>query len=117
MIDQLLREGNDEQALAVSEQGPEGTEMLGVQMGRVLALYRLSRREDALAVLREVYSANPYILPILCEDRPRPARLGDDMPEPGTRAEAWQYRQLMRDQWLASEGALDWLARQRRALS
>ena len=117
VIDQLLREGNDEQALAVSEQGPEGTEMLGVQMGRVLALYRLSRREDALAVLREVYSANPYILPILCEDRPRPARLGDDMPEPGTRAEAWQYRQLMRDQWLASEGALDWLARQRRALS
>ncbi|WP_110650049.1 SEC-C domain-containing protein [Salinicola peritrichatus] len=112
VIDQLLREGRDEQALAVSEQGPEGADMLGVQMGRVLALYRLSRHDDALAVLREVCSSNPYIVRVLCEDRPRPARLGDDMPEPGTRAEAWQYRQLMRDQWVASEGALKWLSRQ-----
>ncbi|MGM8930836.1 tetratricopeptide repeat protein [Salinicola halophyticus] len=117
VIDQLLREGRDEQALAVSEQGPEGTEMLGVQMGRVLALYRLSRHDDALGVLREVCSSNPYILPVLCEDRPRPARLGEDMPEPGTRAEAWQYRQLMRDQWVASDGALDWLSQQRRSLA
>lgn len=112
VIDQLLREGRDEQALAVSEQGSEGTDMLGVQMGRVLALYRLARRDDALAVLREVCSSNPYIIRVLCEERPRPAQLGVDMPEPGSRAEAWQYRQLMRDQWVASEGALSWLSQQ-----
>ncbi|WIX34530.1 SEC-C metal-binding domain-containing protein [Salinicola sp. JS01] len=112
VIDQLLREGNDDQALAVSEAGPEGADMLGVQMGRVLALYRLARHDDARAVLGEVCAANPYIVRVLCEDRPRPARLSVDMPEPGTRAEAWQYRQLMRDQWAASDGALEWLSRQ-----
>lgn len=112
VIDQLLREGRDEQALTVSEQGADGADMLGVQMGRVLALYRLARQDDARAVLADVCASNPYIVPVLCEERPRPTRLGGDMPEPGTRAEAWQYRQLMRDQWLASDGALTWLATQ-----
>ncbi len=33
----------------------------------------------------------------------------DSMAEPGTRAEAWQYRTLMRDQWRITPGALAWL--------
>ncbi|WP_251976438.1 tetratricopeptide repeat protein [Salinicola avicenniae] len=112
VIDQLLREGRDDKVLSVSEQGPEGADMLGVQMGRLLALYRLGRHDEALALLRDICAANPYVVPVLCQDRPRPARLGVDMPEPGSRAEAWQYRQLMRDQWVAADGALAWLASQ-----
>ncbi|WP_110687434.1 SEC-C domain-containing protein [Salinicola aestuarinus] len=112
VIDQLLREGHDEQVLDVSQEAPEDPSMLGVQMGRVLALYRLSRHDDAIEILEQVCAANPYIVQMLCAERPRPARLGVDMPESGSRAEAWQYRQLMRDQWLASPGALAWLSRQ-----
>ncbi|GAB2801408.1 hypothetical protein GCM10027040_31420 [Halomonas shantousis] len=112
VLDQLLREGRDEEALSLSEQA-DGDALLGVLMGRVLALYRLARQEDAAHALEEVHEANPHIVAMLCEERPRPVRLALDTPEPGTRAEAWQYRMLMRDQWANTQGALDWLAQHR----
>mgnify|MGYP007102557587 CR=1 FL=1 len=38
-----------------------------------------------------------------------PAGTGDGVVAPGSRAEAWQYRTLMRDQWRTTPGALEWL--------
>lgn len=109
VLDQLLREGRDEQALEVSRQ-PADTPLLGVLMGRVLALYRLERREEAEAALREAAAANQHVIAMLCADNPRGvSSTGNAVPETGSRAEAWQYRILMRDQWAKTRGALAWL--------
>lgn len=113
VLDQLLRDGRDAEALAVSEQPPEAEAegpALGVLMGRALALYRLDRREAAEAALGDVQAHNAYALALLCAERPRPVPGGDTgEAEPGSRAEAWQYRTLMRDQWRTTPGALAWL--------
>ncbi|MFW6346074.1 MAG: zinc chelation protein SecC, partial [Halomonas sp.] len=57
-----------------------------------------------------VQAHNPHALALLCAERPRPVPGGDTgAAEPGSRAEAWQYRTLMRDQWRTTPGALAWL--------
>ncbi|MCK0745696.1 SEC-C metal-binding domain-containing protein [Chromohalobacter nigrandesensis] len=108
VLDQLLREGRDDEAAELSATHDE-EEMIGVTMARVLALYRLARRDEADAALSVAQRANPYLVPMLCDEKPKPVALAVDAPAPGTRAEAWQYRQLMRDQWMATPGAMAWL--------
>ncbi|KXS39413.1 SEC-C domain-containing protein [Modicisalibacter tunisiensis] len=119
VLDQLLREGRDSEALALSDQptGEEEAPLLGVLMGRVLALYRLERFDAAEEALEAVDALNAHVVAMLCADNPRPVPLAVEVPEPGTKAEAWQYRALMRDQWVATRGALKWLDEQRRRLA
>ncbi len=115
VLDQLLRDGRDAEALAVSHppaDEPLGEGALGLLLGRALALYRLARREEAAEALDEARQHNDHALALLCADTPRPgfpAGTRDGDVEPGSRAEAWQYRALMRDQWRATPGALEWL--------
>ncbi len=110
VLDQLLREGRDQDALAMTDHQGDEPPALGLLMGRVLALFRLQRREEAEAMLAEVQRYNAHALPMLCAENPRPVSSGQEgIADPGTRAEAWQYRTLMRDQWRATPGALDWL--------
>lgn len=116
VLDQLLREGRNQHALEVSQQ-PMETPLLGVLMGRVLALYRLERQEEAFDALREAVALNAHAITMLCTDNPRAApAASDEAPATGSRAEAWQYRTLMRDQWANTRGALAWLETQRERL-
>ncbi|APX93543.1 zinc chelation protein SecC [Halomonas sp. 1513] len=109
VLDQLLREGSDRRALEVSYQAME-TPLLGVMMGRALALYRLERLDEAREALREAQAINGHVLEMLCNERARAVSLpSSGLPAPGSRAEAWQYRTLMRDQWANTRGALAWL--------
>ncbi|MFG6178162.1 SEC-C metal-binding domain-containing protein [Halomonas sp. THAF12] len=114
VLDQLLREGRDAEALALSESAlsspSEEEGLLGLLMGRVLALYRLERGDEAAEALREAHRHNSHAPALLCADNPRPAGSADSASAPGSRAEAWQYRTLMRDQWRTTPGALEWLA-------
>lgn len=118
VLDQLLREGRDEEAVSLSDQREPNDEgpLLGVLMGRVLALYRLERLSEAEESLRAVHDLNAHAIAMMCAENPRPVPLALEVPEPGTKAEAWQYRALMRDQWAATRGALGWLAEERRRL-
>ena len=117
MLDQLLREGRDDEALEISRQalevGPadDETPLLGMYMGQVLALYRLGQLDDAALALESAQRHNAHAVALLCSDNPkRGATPGNgQLAEPGTRAEAWQYRTLMRDQWRSTPGALAWL--------
>ncbi|MGQ7247047.1 SEC-C metal-binding domain-containing protein [Halomonas sp. V046] len=118
VLDQLLREGRDEEALAISrrafELGPETGEdapQLGMYMGQVLALYRLGDVDEAEKALTHAKHHNGHAAALLCADNPRQPgpNLSGTLAAPGSRAEAWQYRTLMRDQWRATPGALDWL--------
>ncbi|MBE0489247.1 MAG: SEC-C domain-containing protein [Halomonas sp.] len=118
VLDQLLRDGRDDEALAISYP-PEGEELgeaaLGLLLGRALALFRLERLDEAAEALEEAYRHNAHALALLCAEKPRqaPTPGGGGVAEPGSRAEAWQYRTLMRDQWRATPGSLarleDWL--------
>lgn len=118
VLDQLLREGRDEEAVSLSHQREPNDEgpLLGVLMGRALALYRLARLDEAQDALQAVHALNAQAIAMMCADNPRPVPLALEVPEPGTKAEAWQYRALMRDQWATTQGALAWLAEQRRTL-
>jgi hypothetical protein len=79
-------------------------------MGKTLALYRLEQHEAAEAALGDVLGHNRYALELICAESPRPSMPhADGQVDPGSRAEAWQYRTLMRDQWRTTPGALEWL--------
>lgn len=109
VLDQLLREGCDRRALEVSYQGEEAA-LLGIMMGRTLALYRLERFDEARQALHQAKALNSHVLDILCNSNARAVNLPvSGLPKPGSRAEAWQYRALMRDQWAGTHGALAWL--------
>lgn len=112
VLDQLLRDHRNEAAVEmVRQQRDDGSLVLGLLMGRTLALYRLAREEAAETSLAEAMAHNRYAIEMICAENPRPAQpqRSGDIP-PGSRAEAWQYRTLMRDQWRTTPGALDWLA-------
>jgi len=119
VLDQLLREGRNDEAVTLAEHDierravDEEMPLLGILMGQVLALYRLGRDKDAEQALEIVREANSHLISLLLAEHPRPVSLAVEAPEPGTRGEAWQYRTLMRDQWKRSEGALAWLAKHR----
>lgn len=126
VLDQLLREGRDQEALVLSEQilasddgeagghaeGDESAEedefILGVLLGRVLALYRLGRKGEASEALGLVWQHNTHALATLCAETSPP--ITGASATPGSRAEARQYRALMRDQWRLTPSALEWLA-------
>ncbi|XKE46836.1 SEC-C domain-containing protein [Halomonas organivorans] len=114
VLDQLLRDGRDAEALALSETALESEveeeSVLGLLMGRVLALFRLERREEAAEALEAARRHNAFAPALLCDEHPRPPTPAPDGAAIGSRAEAWQYRTLMRDQWRATPGALEWLA-------
>ncbi|XKH61790.1 SEC-C domain-containing protein [Halomonas sediminis] len=116
VLDQLLRDNRNEEALSLSERGDEESSMLlGLLLGRTLALYRLDRLEEAEQVLSQVAAYNRHAVDMLCAEAPRPALpASDGQVDPGTRAEAWQYRTLMRDQWRTTPGALEWLQAHRK---
>lgn len=77
--------------------------------GRVLALYRLDRRSEAVAALVEAKRISPRILATLTAARPRmPAELTPGIVTWGGVDEAWYYRQNWLHVWQEA-GALDWL--------
>jgi hypothetical protein len=80
-------------------------------MGRTLALYRLGQQDAAELAIQAVKAHNRHALDMICAENPRPSMPhADGQVDPGSRAEAWQYRTLMRDQWRTTPGALEWLA-------
>ena len=80
--------------------------------GRVLALYRMGRSEDAEAALGKALEHLPLPADYLLVDHPTKPK---EDPEArgglviGSPQQAWLYRREMRREWLATEGAMDWL--------
>nr|WP_300315049.1 SEC-C metal-binding domain-containing protein [Halomonas sp.] len=124
VLDQLLREGRDDEALEISckaldaedNDKEEDEPLLGMYMGQVLALYRLGKLEEAAQALERAQRHNGHAATLLLSENPRPSP-GMTRPtaNPGSIAEAWQYRTMMRDQWRSTPGALQWLDQQAKA--
>ncbi|WP_438767457.1 zinc chelation protein SecC [Kushneria sp. TE3] len=114
LLEQLLSDGQDVRALTLIEEieaagDDDGEPWLGLLLGKALALYRLARLEEARQALIMVDKANPWMLKLLIRDNPRREPVTGNVPIPGSRAEAWQYRVLMRPHWVATRGALHWV--------
>ncbi|MFG6666415.1 SEC-C metal-binding domain-containing protein [Halomonas sp. HNIBRBA4712] len=116
VLDQLLRDDRNREALTLTEASDkdDGSQILGLLMGRTLALYRLNDHQAAEAALKQAVAHNRHALELLCAESPRPVPpYADGQVDPGSKAEAWQYRTLMRDQWRTTPGALEWLYQHR----
>lgn len=108
LMDELLRHGNDQEALALANNYPDDmhAELL---YGRVLALYRLDERKEAHTVLIDAVERLPKIVRYLTHKRVRKPMLEPQGIQIGGDDQAWLYRDAMRDVWEATPGVLDWL--------
>jgi len=116
VMDAYLRAGRDAAALALAERYP-GDMDADVAYGRPLALFRIKRYRDAERALAEAVRRLPavarYLTPRQVE-KPPEAR-GEYMTV-GGEAQAWDYRQSMRDVWALTPGALAWLEKSARRM-
>lgn len=99
--------GRAADALAVCDRYP-GDEMAGMLYGRVLALYLLGRRGEAVAALAHAAERLPKVLRTLVAARPKMPPLTPGMVTYGGDDEAWYYRTASRAIWEKCQ-AMDWL--------
>lgn len=99
--------GRAADALAVCDRYPDD-DLAGMLYGRVLALYLLDRRGDAVAALAHAMKRLPKVLKILLAARPKAPPLTPGLVTHGGDDEAWQYRMDSRETWEKCK-ALVWL--------
>lgn len=103
-----LRRGEAVRALAITERFPDDSSLA---FARVLALYALDRRGEALEVLRDAHAGLPLVAPMLVVESARKPKLRQGWITYGGPDQAWFHRELFRPAWERCEGALDWLGR------
>ncbi len=99
--------GRPADALAVCDRYPDDF-LPGVLYGRVLALYLLDRRGDAVASLKRATDRLPKVLKTLVAARPKRPTLTPGMVKLGGDDQAWMYYHDFQDTWKHCK-ALDWL--------
>jgi hypothetical protein len=108
MINHHLRTGADERALELASAYPDDM-LVATLFGRWLALWRLGRRPGAESELRAAAKDRPRVVhALLAAEMARPES------DPygivvGGEEEAWLYREAMRETWLATPEALEFL--------
>ena len=96
LVNLLLREGHNEEALAWIEQDRAGVHPEPA-FGAVLALARLGRVRDAEAAFREAHRKLPKVLAHLRQERKPPRDLQPGVVRLGGDDQAWYYGNDMRD--------------------
>ncbi|MCX8086267.1 MAG: SEC-C metal-binding domain-containing protein [Rhodocyclaceae bacterium] len=107
LVHLYCEQGRPADALALCERYP-GDELPGTLYGRVLALYLLGRRGEAVAALAQAKKCLPKVLKTLLAARPKPPAMTPGGVIHGGDDEAWLYRLEYRPSW-ESCGALRWL--------
>ena len=108
VINARLRRGDNNSALALAGQYP-GDLNPDLSYGRVLALYRLERHTEARDALNDAVADLPKIPRFLSAKRIRKPKLEPFGTLLGGDDQAWCYREEMRDVWVTTPGALEWL--------
>jgi SEC-C motif len=108
LINEYLRGGRDEKALALAEQYPHDLAP-ETRFGAVLALVRMQRLQEAERALHTARSDLPKTAQYLLPARIRRPRLQQGTIEVGGDDQAWFYRDEMRSVWQQTPGALEWL--------
>lgn len=110
VINEYLRAGRDKEAIALAEHYPDDM-FCEISYGRALALYRLGRKNDADAALTAATAGLPSVVKYLVKARVSKPKFSDSEVSIGSNDQAWIYRSEMRDVWLETPGALEWLAK------
>ena len=105
-----LESGDDERALRLAEGYPDDL-LAAIHFGRVLALYRLDRQDEARAAARDAHAHLPLVRDYLVRQRIRQPTLHGHGFQVGGADQAWLYREMARPLWEATPGALPWLQR------
>jgi len=109
MINRHLLAKEDTLALAIADNFP-GDTMPEILYGRVLALYRSGRNEEALNAAQEAKGKRPKVAASLISSQQKEPRESSRFGiEVGSRQEAWEYREDMREIWKETRGILTWL--------
>lgn len=110
-VDSLLGAGRNAEALQLAERYPNDM-FAETRYGRVLALYRLGRLDEARDVMDAAAVDLPLVLKYLLRNRiEQPAADGDGSTMViGGEYQAWLYRDDMREAWMAEPGLKEWLA-------
>jgi hypothetical protein len=80
-----------------------------VTFGKILALYRMGKKKEAGEELGHALEPLGKIPRYLTAKRIRKPKLRPDAIQFGGDDQAWLYREAMRDVWLQTPGALEWL--------
>ncbi|HEY0341480.1 MAG TPA: hypothetical protein VGC34_11790 [Steroidobacteraceae bacterium] len=108
LMNEYLRAGSDEKALALAERHPHDLAP-ETRFGAVLALVRLQRMPEAERALDTARSDLPKTTQYLLPARIRRPKLQQGTIEVGGDDQAWFYRDEMRSVWQQTPGALEWL--------
>lgn len=110
VIDALLRKNRDREVLDLA--GRFKNDILpDTGFGQALALYRLDRKKEAEALVRELsVKRHRHIVRYLTEPRVSKPEISEMGVSIGGEDQAWEYRQSMRPTWKKEPGALQWLA-------
>mgnify|MGYP002639499008 CR=1 FL=1 len=115
-MNQLIIAGRDEEALELADKFPEDLNP-EVTFGKILVLYRLNRKKEAVQELGEALEFLHKIPRYLMAQRIKKPQLKTDSVQYGGDDQAWLYREVMRDEWINTPGALEWLKIAERAFS
>ena len=109
IMNMLLAADENLEALSLADRYPDDA-MADILYGRVLALYRLNRKDEALEAAAIAKRNLPKVMNyLIAPSRKDP---GDDTEYGmiyGGKQEAWEYREGMRDIWKRSRGIFSWL--------
>lgn len=115
LMDLLLQEGRDSEAVALSERYPDDT-LPEILYGRVLALHRLKDRVAAREAMDLALDHLPKVAAFLTgRRRARPKQEFPGLVMMGGDEQAYLYAAMMREVWQDSPGALDLVRRRVRA--
>jgi tetratricopeptide (TPR) repeat protein len=108
VVNQLLIDGDNAGVLEIAGNYPRDAQP-EVPYGRVLSLYRLQRLEEAQDALCTAMEDLPKVARYLTAKRVRTPKLDPMGVQFGGDDQAWLYRDAMRDVWVETTGAIDWL--------
>jgi hypothetical protein len=108
VVNQLLIDRDDSGVLEIAGNYPRDVQP-EIPYGRVLALYRLQRLEEAQDALYAAMENLPKVVRYLTAKRVRTPKLDPMGVRYGGDDQAWFYRDAMRDVWMETAGAIDWL--------
>lgn len=111
LVERLLTVGRDSEALACAERYPDD-KFAQTRYGAVLALYRLGRLDEAEEQLEKALVDLPLVPKYLLPERIRRPRSTRRATKIGGKVQAWHYRDDMREVWMSTDGALEWLSEQ-----
>ena len=113
LVNRLLAAGRDADALALANRYPRDVHA-EITYGRILALYRLGRLDEAADALNTARRQLPRVADYLLRDRVDAPPLDEFRVQIGGEDQAWLYRLDMRHVWMETDGMRGWLAAQAR---